>query len=101
MKICALEVPASFGDPQGRLADLRAALAQGGAADLIVVPECALTGYVSGDLSFDLRRFAEPLEGPTLSAYRLLAREHQIHFVGPLVEEHKGAFFNSFVVVDP
>ena len=101
MKICALEVPASFGDPRGRLADIRAALGRGDPADLVVVPECALTGYVSADLRFDLRPFAEPLEGPTSSAYRALAREHEIHFAGPLVEECQGAFFNSFVVVDP
>jgi len=101
MKICALEVPASFGDPRGRLTDIRAAIAQGESADLVVVPECALTGYVSPELSFDLRPFAEPLEGPTLTAYRALARDHAIHFAGPLVEELEGAFFNSFVVVDP
>jgi hypothetical protein len=100
MRICALEVPAGFGDPHGRLADIRSALMQGEPADLIVVPECALTGYVSRDLRFDLRPFAEPLEGPTLSAYRALAREHKAHFVGPLVEQCRGAFFNSFVVVD-
>ena len=101
MKICALEVPASFGDPQGRLADLRAVLGRREPADLILVPECALTGYVSADLRFDLRRFAEPIEGPTLGAYRALAREHQVHFAGPVVEESQGAVFNSFVVIDP
>jgi 5-aminopentanamidase len=101
MKICALEVPASFGDPQGRLADIAAALAGGPAADLIVVPECALTGYVSEELDFDLRPFAEPLDGPTVAAYRALARRHQVHFVGPLVEACPGAFFNTTVVVDP
>ena len=101
MKICALEVPASFGDPRGRLADVRAAIAEGEPADLVVLPECALTGYVSAELHFDLRPFAEPLEGPTLDAYRALAREHQLHLAGPLVEESPGAVFNSFVVVDP
>jgi predicted amidohydrolase len=101
MKICALEMPARFGDPQARLADLDAALAQGEGADLVLVPECAVTGYVSSELHFDLRPFAEPLEGPTLSAYRALARDHQVHFAGPLVEAVPGAFFNSFVVVDP
>jgi predicted amidohydrolase len=101
MRICALEVPASFGDPRGRLADVRAAIAQGEPADLVVLPECALTGYVSPELHFDLRSFAEPLEGPTLAAYRALAREHQLHLAAPLVEESPGAVFNSFVVVDP
>jgi predicted amidohydrolase len=101
MKICALEVPASFGEPQARLGDVRAALAQGEPADLVVLPECALTGYVSGDLHFDLRPFAEPLEGPTLAAYRALARAHHTHLAGPVIEEHFGACFNSFVVVNP
>jgi predicted amidohydrolase len=101
LEICALEVPASFGDPRGRLADIRTAIAAGPRADLIVVPECALTGYASAELHFDLRPFAEPLEGPTLAAYRALARERHVHFAGPLVEQSEGAFFNSFVVVDP
>ena len=101
MKICALEVPARFGDPRGRLAEVRDAIVQGEPADLVVLPECALTGYVSAELHFDLRSFAEPLEGPTLDAYRALAREHRLHLAGPLVEESPGAVFNSFVVVDP
>jgi len=101
MKICALEMPARFGDPRGRLADLRGALAQGEPADLFLVPECALTGYVDPDLHFDLRPFAEPLDGPTTRAYRSLAGEHRIHLAGPVVEASGGAFFNSFVVVDP
>jgi 5-aminopentanamidase len=102
MKICALEVPAYFGDPHGRLADIDLALAQAAApVDLVLLPECALTGYVSPDLRFDLRPFAEPLLGPTLQAYKALAREHQVHLAGPLVERGEGAFFNSFVVVDP
>jgi predicted amidohydrolase len=101
MRICALQLPASFGDPRGRLADLQAALAQGEPADLVLLPECALTGYVSAELSFDLRPFAEPLDGPTVRAYSALARKQSVHLVGPLVEESQGAFFNSFVVVSP
>jgi predicted amidohydrolase len=101
MKICALELPARFGDPPARLAEIGAALTQGEPADLVVLPECALTGYVSAELSFDLRRFAEPLQGPTLAGYRALTREHGIHLVGALVEESGGAFFNTSVVVGP
>jgi predicted amidohydrolase len=101
MKICALEVPASFGDPNARLADLGAALARGEPADLVLLPECALTGYLSPDLRCDLRPFAEPLEGPTLDAFRAIARQHGTHLAGPLVEEAEGACFNTFVVVDP
>jgi predicted amidohydrolase len=101
MKICALELPASFGDPHGRLADVRAALAAEPPADLVLLPECALTGYISEELRCDLRPFAEPLEGPTLDTYRDLARTHAIHLAGPLIEDAGGAFYNSFVVVDP
>jgi predicted amidohydrolase len=101
MKICALELPATFGDIGGQLVVIRAALGRADSPDLVLLPECALTGYVSDDLSFDLRPFAEPLEGPTLDAYRAIARERQVHFAGPLVEELDGAYFNSFVVVDP
>jgi predicted amidohydrolase len=101
MKICALEVPASFGAPDDRLVEIGAALAGGEAADLVLLPECALTGYVSAEGSFDLRAFAEPLDGPTLGAYRALARAHGTCLAGPLVEKEGTATFNSFVVVDP
>jgi predicted amidohydrolase len=101
MRICALEMPARFGDPAARLADIDAALTGGRAADLVLVPECALTGYVSADLHCDLRPFAEPLTGPTLTAYRRLARKHGAHIAGPLVEAAEGVCFNAFVVVDP
>src|SRR5690348_7796191 len=101
MKICALELPACFGDPAARLEEVRAALARTADADLVLLPECALTGYVSPDLRCDLRPFAEPLEGPTLAAYRALARAHRTHLAAPLVEAAAGAFFNTFVVLDP
>jgi predicted amidohydrolase len=100
MKIHALELPAKFGDPGGQLALIRAALARE-AADLVVLQECALTGYVSPELGFDLRPFAEPLEGATVGACRTLAREHGIHLVAPLIEESEGVYFNSSVVLGP
>jgi predicted amidohydrolase len=101
MKVCALEIPARFGDPAGQLAAIRAALATGDPADLVLLPECSLTGYVSPALDFDLRPFAEPLFGPTLAAYRALARDHRTHLAAPLVERAPEGIFNSFVVVDP
>jgi predicted amidohydrolase len=101
MKICALEVPARFGDPGQRLAEVRAVLAEGPPADLVLLPECALTGYVTADLSCDLLPFAEPLDGPTLGAYQALAREHRVHLAAPLVERTADACFNTFVMVDP
>lgn len=101
MNICALEVPAGFGDPPGRLDQIEAALAHlADQVDLVLLPECALTGYVSAELDFDLRRFAETLEGPTLDAYRALARARGVHLAGPLIEASAGAFYNTFVVVD-
>jgi predicted amidohydrolase len=105
MKICALELPARFGDPGRRLAEIDAALAAGLSddADLVLLPECALTGYISEDLRCDLRPFAEPVleqPGATLAAYQALARKHRLALGGPLVEIAAGAFFNSFVVVD-
>jgi predicted amidohydrolase len=101
MKLCALQIPARFGDPAGQLAAIRAALAAGDPADLVLLPECSLTGYVSPTLDFDLRPFAEPLEGPTLAAYRALARDHRTHLAAPLIERAPDGIYNSFVVVAP
>lgn len=100
MKLAILELPARSGDIAGGLADIRSLLSSG-SCDLAIVPECALTGYVSPRGDFDLSRFAEPLEGPTLEATRGLAADLGCHLAVPFVERDGERNFNAFVVVAP
>jgi predicted amidohydrolase len=67
-------------------------------ADLVVLPELIVPGYdVDGDR---LRELAEPLEGPTVTAWIDLAR-HGGWVVGGFCERDGDAIYNSAVLVGP
>ncbi len=101
MKIALLELPARWGDPAAVLQQARALLERG-PCDLALLPECALTGYVSGGGDFDLARFAEPAATSSqLAALRQLARDAGCTVAGPSIEADGDACFNAFVVVSP
>lgn len=71
------------------------------ATDLAILPEMSLAGYVSPKGDFDLTRFAEPIDGPTVSAIAALSRRHKTHFVAPLVLAENSCVYNASVVVGP
>ena len=101
MRIAVLELAATWGDPAGALDAVAARLAAGPAADLVLLPEASLTGYVSPARDFDLTRFAEPLDGATAQRCAALARERDIHLVAPLVLCEDDAVSNAMVCFDP
>ncbi len=98
--VAALELPHCYADPARQLVLTDQLLRQAKGAQLALLPECALTGYVSEEGDYDLRRFAEPLDGPTATVLSKLARKHQMALAGPLIEEAGAAWFNAFVVFD-
>jgi predicted amidohydrolase len=100
LSVAALELPHRFGAPHAQLLEIDRLLTRAAGADLALLPECALTGYVSANGEYDLRGFAEPLEGPTARALAQLARTHQIALAGPLIELDGAAHYNAFVVFD-
>lgn len=67
-------------------------------ADLVVLPELWVPGYVLGDPA--LRDLAEPLEGPTVAAWTALAAEHGGLVCGGFAERDGDALFNTAVLVD-
>lgn len=69
--------------------------------DVVLMPELALTGYVSPQGDFDVSSWAEPLGGPTVAVFGALAREYDSLIIGPLVERAGTLFFNSLVGVAP
>lgn len=100
MKCAALELPHRFGRVADQLALTDALLARAKGADLALLPECAITGYLSEARDFDLSAFAEPLEGPTAQALAALAKKHGLALAGPLIERDGARLFNAFVVFD-
>lgn len=74
----------------------RAAFANG--ADLVVLPELALSGYVVAD--DDVARLAEPVDGPGVSALIKVAREFDGLVTVGFCERDGADYFNSVVMVD-
>ncbi len=101
LAVTVVELPARFGAVQTQLSLLRSTLARAPVGELVLVGECALTGYLSPALEFDPSPFAEPLEGPTAARLALLAREFGTHLVAPLVERAGAQVFNSMVGFGP
>jgi N-carbamoylputrescine amidase len=68
-------------------------------ADLVVMPELIVGGYV---LDRDhQQRVAEPVEGPTVEAWTELASRHGGHLIGGFAERVENRVFNAAVLVGP
>jgi len=100
LRVTVLELPASWGDPEAALALVSRELERGPQADLVLLPEASLTGYVSPAGSFDLAPFAEPIDGPTARATAALARRHRVNLVAPLVLAENDRSYNAMVAFD-
>ncbi len=98
MRVTVLELPARWGEPASALADVEKILARGPESDLVVLPETALTGYVSAAGDFDLRKFAEPLDGATAQAAAALAARGGVNPLAPLVLQEGERFYNAVVL---
>jgi 5-aminopentanamidase len=99
----ALELSHRHGAVAAQLASVDAQLAALASerVDLVLLPEAALTGYLSPRFSFDLRGLAEPRGGPTERALQDLARSHGLALAAPLLEREGDRFYNSFLVLGP
>ena len=101
LRVSALELPARWGQPERALREADDALAAGPPSDLVLLPEAALTGYVSPSGDFDLRGFAEPLGGALCGGLAELARRHRVHLGGPLIERDGARHHNALLLFDP
>ncbi len=102
LRVVAVELPARHGRPEAQLAALDgalAALAPTGPT-LVVLPELALTGYVSVRGDFDVSRFAEPVDGPLLARVAALAVAHGMSVLASWVELDGARRFNSAALID-
>ncbi len=96
-RLAALQLAQAWGDVPGALARLAAVLPD---ADLVLLPEAAFTGYVSPRGDYDLRPFAEPLDGPTARAVAALAARHRLALAAPLIERDGPRCYNSLLLFD-
>jgi len=103
MKVAAVQ----FKPPKGEKARALSGLvehahtaARVGAAELIVLPEMAATGYVFADRR-ELDLVAEEARGETFAALAPVAREHAAWVVAGFPERDGDKRFNSALVIDP
>ena len=102
MRVVAVELPARHGDAGAQLRALDRALGalDPGPPTLAVLPELALTGYVSPRGDFDVSRFAEGLDGPLIARAASIAVAHRVALLTSFVERDGERCFNSVVLLD-
>jgi predicted amidohydrolase len=100
MRLAALQMPLRHGDKSHALSVVDALLAESPGLDLALLPETAITGYMSSAGDFDLAPFAETLGGPSTEALADLARRHHVALAGPLVERDGDALYNAMLLFD-
>lgn len=92
-----LDVVAGCPDDNRELAIQRTKAAFAAGADIVVLPELAISGYVVEP--GEARRVAEPLDGPSLAALGRVAARHDGLVVYGFCESDGDALFNSVVAV--
>jgi len=99
MKIELMQLAGRDGDTAYNLARTLKAIANCEAGtDLLVFPETHLMGFVGGE---QLASVAEPLDGPTLQAVQQAVRERNVSVVVGLVENDRGTYYNTSVLMTP
>lgn len=121
MLVAAVQCYSQFGEPEGNrrklVALVRRAAARG--ADIVVVPEAAVTGYLSADLTrtwqaadraiseglagVDPENVAETVPGASTRMFAGLADELDIYLTATLVEADRktGLYYNASVLLGP
>jgi predicted amidohydrolase len=78
-----------------------AAVLKGVRADLIVLPELAMSGYFFGSVDEVAAMAEHPQEGPTAQLMRNLSRENDCSYFIGFVELAENGFYNSAMLVNP
>ena len=102
MKIAAIQMDFSITDNAGNVARMIAQLgiAAREGARLVVFPECAVPGYCFGSL-VEAQPFAEPIDGPSVSAMTSACREQNCYAVFGMLERDGERIFNVAVLTGP
>ena len=79
---------------------LETRVAAGNGADLIVFPECALTGYVFASRE-EAIPFMETIPGPSIDKLAASCKELGVHIIVGLLERDYARCFNAAVLIGP
>ena len=102
MKIAGVQMDVQLGDVAanlaGMLSRLRAAVAKG--AELVVFPECALSGYCF-ESADEARAHSQPIPGPATGQMQRACHDLGCHAIFGLLEADGPRLFNAAVLVGP
>lgn len=70
------------------------------AAELVIFPECAVTGYCFNSLD-EAAQFAEPIDGRSSEAIAEACRQTGAHAVVGFIEKDGSSFYNAAMLVGP
>jgi predicted amidohydrolase len=121
VKVAAIQCSSDLGAVEANRNKLTALVreAASSGAKIIVLPEAAVTGYLSQDLrrnwhipgwplevgyeGRDPQAAAETVPGPSTDHFCALAKEHQVYLTIPLVERagEQPSYFNTVCLADP
>jgi predicted amidohydrolase len=101
-KIACAQIDCRIGDVASNRAKvidrIREAAEQG--AKLVILPECAITGYAFESLE-EAAGFAEPLHGPTAGAIARACEEAGVYAIVGFIEKDGSRYFNAAMVAGP
>jgi omega-amidase len=99
IRIALAQMDVEWADPEANLATARQMVAQAATAgaDLIVLPELWGSGY---DLAH-AADYTTPLDSGLFGEMVALAREHDLHVAGSLLEACEGRVYNTCVLAGP
>jgi 5-aminopentanamidase len=102
VKVAAIQLAPVIGELDENRARAAHAIEQAAAlgAQLVVLPELCVSGYVFND-SEEALALSEPLAGKTVAGWQSLASRHRLTIVGGICERHDtGVLHNTAVVVE-
>jgi predicted amidohydrolase len=102
MRIAAVQLDVKLGDVSGNLQRMieRLRIARTNGAELVVFPECALSGYCFNSLD-EARPHAQTIPGPATAAFQEVCRELGCRAIFGLLEADGNRVFNAAALVGP
>jgi predicted amidohydrolase len=101
-RIACVQMDVAIGDVEAnrrKIVERMRTAAESG-AELVIFPECALTGYCFDSLE-EAAPFAEPIDGPSSEAIAEACRETGAHAVAGFIEKDGSSFYNAAMLVGP
>ncbi|MEI7900726.1 MAG: carbon-nitrogen hydrolase family protein [bacterium] len=113
VRVAAIQCPSTMGKTEENVQNITNLVRQAaaGGAKIVVLPECAVQGYLdptawtswskSGEGEWNVGHVAEPVPGPITKLFARLADELNIYLCIGLIEAGTNGFFNSQVLLSP